>query len=93
MLLAGDTTQPNVLLDALAHSAPQYEEVVMTIEERLREEARQKGIQEGIEKGAQKGRQEGRQEVARAMLMNGIDRIVVMQCTGLSEQELDQLNH
>jgi predicted transposase/invertase (TIGR01784 family) len=73
----------------------------MTIAQRLSDKARQEGIQEGrlegrqegILEGTLKGRQEGHREVARAMLAKGVERAIVMQCTGLSEQEIDALSH
>ncbi|MBV8046170.1 MAG: Rpn family recombination-promoting nuclease/putative transposase [Paludibacterium sp.] len=69
----------------------------MTIAERLREEARQKGIQEGIKKGIEKGIAEGIEKgvlrVASNMLASGIDHKTIMQFTGLTAQEIDQLRH
>jgi predicted transposase/invertase (TIGR01784 family) len=69
----------------------------MTGAEKLKQIGRDEGIREGILKGHQEGRQEGRREghkeVARAMLTKGIDRAIVMQCTGLNERELDELTH
>ncbi|TDR82967.1 hypothetical protein [Paludibacterium purpuratum] len=61
----------------------------MTMAERLRQE----WVQEGIEKGIEKGTLKTRKEVAYALLTKGVDRTLVMQCTGLTEQELDQLGH
>ena len=73
----------------------------MNMAERLRqsgrEEGRQEGVQEGMQEGMLKGRQEGRQEgiekTARAFLAAGVDRAVIMHCTGLTEQQLEKLLH
>jgi predicted transposase/invertase (TIGR01784 family) len=101
LVQAGDSPRPEALLHTLAQSAPDYEELVMTIAQRLSDKARLEGIQEGrlegiLEgtlKGRQEGRQEGHREVARALLAKGVERAIVMQCTGLSEQEIDALAH
>ena len=57
----------------------------MNIAQRLSNKARQEGRQEGG--------QEKQREIARALLAKGVDREVVKQCTGLSEQEIAELNH
>jgi recombination-promoting nuclease RpnB len=56
---------------------PKHEDKLMTIAEQLE--------QKGIEKG--------KLEVARNMLLNGMDRITVMQMTGLTEEQLSQIDH
>lgn len=85
----GDTNNPQRLLEILAKSSPEYEDVVMTIAQKLRQEGRQEGRKEGHSEG----RLEEKREVARKMLMKGIDPVLVMQVTGLTEQELGQLKH
>jgi predicted transposase/invertase (TIGR01784 family) len=69
----------------------------MTIAQQLEQRARQKGRQEGLQEGRQEGLQEGRQEaiykIARQLLDNGVDRSIVIQATGLSDDELNQLSH
>jgi predicted transposase/invertase (TIGR01784 family) len=81
----------------------------MTIAQQLEQRARQKGRQEGLQEGRQEGLQEGRQEglqegeqkgrqeaiykIARQLLDNGVDRSIVVQATGLSNDELNQLSH
>ncbi|PRP68762.1 hypothetical protein BUE93_20570 [Chromobacterium amazonense] len=97
MMQAGETAQPEVFLQTLAHSSPQYEELVMTIAQQLEERGRQEGIAVGVERGRQEGRQEGLREgalqIARLMLAKGMDRQAIQELTGLSEQELSQLKH
>ena len=62
-------------------------------------EGREKGLAEGMEKGLVKGLAEGMEkgmnkrslEIARKMLANGMDAATVMEITGLSESQLQQL--
>jgi predicted transposase/invertase (TIGR01784 family) len=68
-----------------------------------RQEGRQEGIEEGIEEGMKKGRQEGIEEgmkkgkklglveTARKMLAKGIEVAEVRELTGLSPQEIKEL--
>lgn len=101
MLQAGESRDPAALINTLASRVPQHEETLMTIAEQLRLEGEHRGIQKGLQLGEQKGRQEGREEgereaalkIARTMLASGLDRALVMQMTGLSETELEQIHH
>ena len=62
-------------------------------------EGMEKGMAEGMEKGLVKGLAEGMEkgmnkrslEIARKMLANGMDAATVMEITGLSESQLQQL--
>jgi len=62
-------------------------------------EGMEKGLAEGMEKGLVKGMAEGLEkgmnkrslEIARKMLANGMDVAMVMEITGLSESQLQQL--
>ena len=62
-------------------------------------EGMEKGLAEGMEKGLVKGLAEGMEkgmnkrslEIARKMLANGMDAAMVMEITGLSESQLQQL--
>lgn len=53
------------------------------------------GLEEGLKKGIQEGRLKGRQEgisyVAKAFLKKGIDIKLIMECTGLSKDQLESL--
>lgn len=97
MLQAGESRDPAALINTLASRVPQHEETLMTIAEKLRLEGEQRGIQKGLQLGEQKGRQEGEREaalkIARTMLDSGLDRTLVMQMTGLTETELQQIRH
>ncbi|MCW4073440.1 hypothetical protein [Segatella copri] len=55
----------------------------------------EKGLAEGIEKGLAEGMEKGMEkrslEIARKMLANGMGAATVMEITGLSESQLQQL--
>lgn len=54
-------------------------------------EGMEKGLAEGMEKGMEKGMNQRSLEIARKMLANGMDAATVMEITGLSESQLQQL--
>ena len=58
-------------------------------------EGMEKGLAEGMKKGMEKGMEKGMNkrslEIARKMLANGMDAATVMEITGLSESQLQQL--
>ena len=58
-------------------------------------EGMKKGLAEGVEKGLAEGVEKGMNkrslEIARKMLANGMDAATVMEITGLSESQLQQL--
>ena len=59
-------------------------------------EGMERGLAEGMEKGMAEGMEKGMnqrsQEIARKMLANGMDAATVMEITGLSEEEMLQIN-
>ncbi|MCC8421130.1 MULTISPECIES: Rpn family recombination-promoting nuclease/putative transposase, partial [Photorhabdus] len=85
LLQAGDTADPEGFIRRLAEQSPRYEEVLMTIAQRLEHKARQEGRQEGC--------QEATLKIAHALLNSGIDRETVMKTTGLSQNELEQIDN
>lgn len=93
MLQVGDTASPEAFIRELARRAPQHEEVLMTIAQKLEQKGRLEGIQLGEAKGRQEGMLEGKLQVARTMLANGIDRDLVMNMTGLTADDLAQIHH
>ncbi len=58
-------------------------------------EGMEKGLAEGMERGLAEGMEKGMNqrslEIARKMLANGMDAATVMEITGLSESQLQQL--
>lgn len=61
----------------------------MTLAEKWLEEGMQKGMKEGIKNG----KRAAFMEVAKAMLNRGIDDTAVMEMTGLTPDDLQQLRH
>ena len=59
-------------------------------------EGMEKGLAEGMERGLAEGMEKGMNqrslEIARKMLANGMDAATVMEITGLSEEEMLQIN-
>ena len=97
MFQVGETQNPEALLTTLASQVPQHGDTLMTIAEQIEQKGLQKGRLEGMQLGEVKGRQEGRQEaqreMARNMLAIGIDHATIMQVTGLTATELEQVRH
>lgn len=97
MLQAGTTEKPGPLIRELAKQSPRHKELLMTIAEWLEEKGRKKGRKEGRQEGLQEGLQEGRREISRSialkMLACGLEPKMVMELTGLSQEELSSLSH
>ena len=53
--------------------------------------AKREGIAEGMEKGMKQGMEQRSLEIARKMLAKGIDAASVMEITGLSAEQMQQL--
>ena len=53
--------------------------------------AKREGKEEGLVEGMEKGMTQRSLEIARKMLANGMDTATVMEITGLSESQLQQL--
>lgn len=75
----------------------------MTVEEderkifnsRLEEAERQgmeRGMERGIERGLEQGRKESSLQIAKNMLSKGIDINTIIACTGLRQEDLENLN-
>jgi len=93
IMQAGETLAVEAFIQELARRVPQHGDALMTIAQQLEQKGIQKGIERGIQLGRQEGRNEGKREVARTMLQNGLDLSTVMKMTGLSEEELAQIQH
>ncbi|WP_312061544.1 Rpn family recombination-promoting nuclease/putative transposase [Pantoea septica] len=83
MLQVGETPDMELTLSELARHVPQHKETFVTIAEQLE--------QRGMEKGRQLGKHEACLEMARKMLKNNLDRVLVMKITGLTEEDLQQI--
>ncbi|PHI32030.1 Rpn family recombination-promoting nuclease/putative transposase [Budvicia aquatica] len=95
LIQVGNTADPDGFIRELAEQSPQHEDVLMTIAQQLEQRGLEKGRQEGLEKGLEKGRQEGEKEaalkIAQSMLDSGYDNEIVKKMTGLSLDELTQI--
>ena len=71
-----------------------YRDIKNSIDTAKRE-GKEEGLAEGMEKGLADGMEKGMNkrslEIARKMLANGMDAATVMEITGLSESQLQQL--
>ena len=71
-----------------------YRDIKNSIDTAKRE-GKEEGLAEGMEKGLAEGMEKGMNqrslEIARKMLANGMDAVTVMEITGLSESQLQQL--
>ena len=71
-----------------------YRDIKNSIDTAKRE-GKEEGLAEGMEKGLAEGMEKGMTqhslEIARKMLANGMDTATVMEITGLSESQLQQL--
>ena len=101
LLQAGESADSEAFVRELAQRVPQHGDALMTIAQQLeqkgiekgRMEGRQEGIQLGEQQGIEKGEREATLKIARTMLQNGLDQNIVMQMTGLTEDELAQIHH
>jgi len=79
MMLAGEKKSIQPLLYELAQRVPKHGETLMTMAEEL--------LQEGI----QQGKRNTLLEVAKSMLEHGMNKATIVEITGLSQDELQQL--
>ncbi len=77
ILQNGETAEPERFIRDLVHHLPQYEEELMTIAQQLE----------------QNGEKKATLKIARSLLAKGVDRITVMESTGLSDKDLAQICH
>ena len=73
----------------------EYIETLKDYREEGLKEGRKEGLEKGMNKGLKQGRKEGeakgKAETALAMLANGLDIALVAKCTGLSQQQIQDL--
>ena len=79
------------LAEKLIINLSNYEGVIMTYAETLRQEGRQEGKQEGKREGRHEGEQKASIEIARNLLRAGVDERTVQETTHLSEEQLKNL--
>lgn len=97
LLQAGEFSDAEAFVRDLAQRVPQHGDQLMTIAQQLEQKGLEKGRAEGIQLGEQRGIEKGEREatlkIARTMIQRGIDRATVMEMTGLSDNDLQQLRH
>ncbi|EPI2027138.1 hypothetical protein ACSYON_004363 [Vibrio vulnificus] len=91
LLRVGETSNLEDLMRTLAKQVPEHEEKFMTVAEQLEARGREQGLQQGLQKGRQEGEQEAKVAIAKKMLATGLDKALISETTGLSEQELSAL--
>jgi predicted transposase/invertase (TIGR01784 family) len=88
----GNTPAPVAFLRQLALRTPQHKDALMTIAEHLEELGRRKGFRQGRLEGRKEGRNDGQKaealRIANNMLSSGFDKALVLQITGLSEDDV-----
>lgn len=93
MLQAGETPDAKAIIRELAQRVPQHEDELMTLAQQLEQKGLEKGLEIGRKEGIQLGEREASLKIALNMLKSGIDRHVVMDMTGLTEEDLQQIRH
>ena len=77
------------------YNTSEWRRKLMTLGE-LMERNREKGYEEGLRQGRESGLREGRElgfkETARKMKHSGISVEIIIECTGLTEKEIRDLN-
>ena len=73
----------------LAARVPEHEGELMTIAEKLKQEGRKEGLTEG----RKEGHKEKALSIAQNLLKSGMSPAFIQQVTGLTEQEIKQLQH
>lgn len=85
LVQAGETDDAEAFVRNLAQRVPQHGDELMTIAPQLE--------QKGREQGRAEGEREATLKIARAMLEKGLDNPTVMNLTGLTEKDLEQILH
>ncbi|HGJ5880520.1 MAG TPA: Rpn family recombination-promoting nuclease/putative transposase [Arsenophonus nasoniae] len=97
LIQEGNAQKPMEFITEIAKQSEKHEGALMTIAQQIEEIGIQKGriegIQEGLQRGIQQGIQKTKIELAKQFLVNGVDRNTVKLSTGLSDEELNELQH
>jgi predicted transposase/invertase (TIGR01784 family) len=84
VLVKGEVSSKDKLLDIFIEALPGDEEKIMTGAEWLRQE----GMQQGMQQGMQAGVRQAKVDHAKSMIQLGLEASLITQVTGLSEEEL-----
>lgn len=97
LISTGNTPTPVDFLRQLALRTPQHKDTLMTIAEHLEELGRRKGFRQGKKEGLNVGLKEGQKaealRIASHMLSSGFDKALVLQITGLSDEDVAHFQH
>lgn len=85
--------QPIEQLTDLLEIRTMLVETVKNWEKTWRAEGIKEGIKEGKAEGVKEGIEKNKLEIAKAMLQKGLDRQIVIEITGLSEEVVSRLIH
>ena len=88
---ARECEEAQALTTELKSNLSNYEELIMTYAEHLRQEGMQKGMQKGMQQGRQEGVIQASLDIARSLLQAGVDKSIIKQTTHLTDEELKQL--
>nr|WP_282554900.1 MULTISPECIES: hypothetical protein [Providencia] len=90
-----DAENVEKIVQQLSEKTEKHQEVIMNIAQRLQDKGVkagwEKGHQQGLEEGIEKGKHEANLAIARTLLKNGISLELIMESTGLSQEELISL--
>ncbi|MBK4362202.1 Rpn family recombination-promoting nuclease/putative transposase [Candidatus Hamiltonella defensa] len=83
LMQEGNAKNPKQFITEIAKKSEKHEGVLMTMAQQIEEI--------GIQKGMEKGKAESARTIARQLLANGVDRVIVKMSTGLSDAEINAL--
>ncbi|HGJ5865687.1 Rpn family recombination-promoting nuclease/putative transposase [Arsenophonus nasoniae] len=82
LLQEGNAEKPMQLITKIAKQSEKHEGALMNIAQGIRQEGLQQGLQKALEE---------KHEIARQLLKNGVDKKIIQQSMGLSEEQLNTL--
>lgn len=83
LMQAGESADHEAFVRELAQRVPQHGDALMTIAQQLE--------QKGIEKGRSEGKREAALKIARTMLQKGLEHKTIMELTGLTSDDLAEI--
>ncbi|MDR5617911.1 Rpn family recombination-promoting nuclease/putative transposase [Arsenophonus sp.] len=89
LIQEGNAKKPMEFITEIAKQSEKHEGALMTIAQQIEEI----GIQKGLQRGKIEGEKEATFKLAKQFLANGVDRNTVKLSTGLSDEELNKLQH
>ena len=101
MLQVGRTPSPHAFAQELSRRTSGYKEGMMRLAEWFEqngyqfffEQGEEKGIEKGMKQGRLEGEQDAKRSLARKMLAKGFEHRAVAEITGLSKEDLADMDH